>query len=202
LKGVAVEFMLHTIRPIRAGEIVLIHAAAGGMGLLLCQWARALGADVIGTVSSDHKAERALAAGCARVIVYTREDFVAEVLALTGGRGADVIYDGVGAETFGSSLDALAVRGHLISFGQASGPVGAWDVGAMASKSATISRPNFGHYTTDPEELRQMADRVFQALRRGDITPTIDSRFPLEQAAAAHRRLEDRENIGAIVLMP
>ena len=159
LKGLAVEFMLHTIRPIRAGEVVLVHAAAGGMGLLLCQWARALGADVIGTVSSDDKAERALAAGCARAIVYTREDFVSEVLRLTGGRGADVIYDGVGAETFGRSLDALAVRGHLISFGQASGPVGEWDIGAMAAKSATISRPNFGHYTTDPEELPRMADR-------------------------------------------
>ena len=184
LKGLAVEFMVHTIRPIRAGEVVLVHAAAGGMGLLLCQWTKALGADVIGTVSSDDKAERALAAGCARAIVYTRKDFfVSEVLHLTGGRGADVIYDGVGAETFGRSLDALAVRGHLISFGQASGPLGEWDIGAMAAaKSATISRPNFGHYTTDREELPRMTDRLFAALRRGDIGPTIDSRFPLEQA--------------------
>jgi NADPH2:quinone reductase len=113
-----------------------------------------------------------------------------------------VIYDGVGAETFGRSLDALAVRGHLISFGQASGPVGEWDIGAMAAKSATISRPNFGHYTTDPEGLRRMADRLFEALRRGDIAPTFDSRFPLDQAAEAHRRLEQRENVGAIVLVP
>ena len=94
------------------------------------------------------------------------------------------------------------MRGHLISFGQASGPVGEWDVGAMAAKSATISRPNFGHYTSDPDELRQMADRLFQALRRGDIVSTIDCRLPLEQAAAAHRRLEGRENVGAIVLVP
>jgi NADPH:quinone reductase-like Zn-dependent oxidoreductase len=202
LKGIAAEFLLHTIRPVKAGDIVLVHAAAGGMGLLLCQWARMAGADVIGTVSSDAKAERALAVGCARAIIYTRQDFVAEVLRLTDGRGADVIYDGVGAATFGRSLDALAVRGHLISFGQASGPVGEWDIGALAAKSATISRPNFGHYTSDAEELRRMADRLFEALRRGDITPTIDSRLPLDQAPAAHRRLEGRENVGSIVLVP
>lgn len=202
LKGIAAEFLLHRIRPVKPGDVVLVHAAAGGMGLLLSQWARALGADVIGTVSSDNKAEPALAAGCARAIVYTREDFVAEVLRLTGGRGADIVYDGVGAETFGRSLDALAVRGHLISFGQASGPVGDWDVGAMAAKSVTISRPNFGHYTTDPEELRRMADRLFEAIRRGDISPTIDSRLPLEKAADAHRRLEQRQNVGSIVLVP
>jgi NADPH:quinone reductase len=113
-----------------------------------------------------------------------------------------VIYDGVGAATFGRSLDALAVRGHLISFGQASGPVGEWDIGAMAAKSATISRPNFGHYTSDAEELRRMADRLFEALRRGDIAPIIDSRLPLEQAPAAHGPLEGRENVGSIVLLP
>jgi NADPH:quinone reductase-like Zn-dependent oxidoreductase len=202
LKGLAAEFLLHAIRPVRPGDVVLVHAAAGGMGLLLCQWASALGADVIGTVSNDAKAERALAAGCARVIVYSREDFAAEVLGLTDGRGADVIYDGVGSATFGRSLEALAIRGHLISFGQASGPVGTWDIGAVAVKSATISRPNFSHYTGDPDELRRSADRLFAALRRGDITPTIDSRLPLEQAATAHRRLEGRESVGAIVLVP
>jgi NADPH:quinone reductase-like Zn-dependent oxidoreductase len=202
LKGLAAEFLLHTVRPIASGDVVLVHAAAGGTGLLLCQWAHTLGADVIGTVSSEDKAERALAAGCARAIVYTRQDFVAEVLLLTQGRGADVIYDGVGAATFGQSLEALAVRGHLISFGQASGPVGEWDVGAMAAKSATISRPNFAHYTSDPAELRGRADRLFDALRRGDLAPVIDSRLPLADAAGAHRRLESRENIGSIVLLP
>src|SRR5260370_24916108 len=111
LKGIAAEFLVHTIRPVKAGDIVLVHAAAGGMGLLLCQWARALGAEIIGTVSSDAKAERALAVGCARAIVYTRQDFVAQVPRLTGGRGADVIFDGVGAATFGRSHDALALRG-------------------------------------------------------------------------------------------
>lgn len=202
LKGLAAEFLLHTVHPIGPGEIVLVHAAAGGTGLFLCQWAHALGADVIGTVSSNDKAERALAAGCARVIVHTRQDFVAELLHLTDGRGADVIYDGVGAATFGGSLDALAIRGHLISFGQASGPVGEWDVGAMAAKSVTVSRPNFGHYTGDPEELRGRAERVFETLRNGVIRATVDSRLPLAEAAAAHRRLEARENVGAILLLP
>ncbi len=172
------------------------------MGLLLCQWPRALGAEVIGTVSSDDKAEPALAVGCARVIVYSREDFVAEVLRLTDGRGADVVYDGVGAATLGPSLEALAVRGHLVCVGQASGPVGEWDIGAMAAKSVTISRPNFGHYTSDLEELRGRAERLFDSLRSGVVTATIDSRFPLHQAATAHRRLEARETIGSIVLVP
>jgi NADPH:quinone reductase-like Zn-dependent oxidoreductase/uncharacterized protein YndB with AHSA1/START domain len=202
LKGLAVEFLIHRVHPVKAGDTVLVHAAAGGMGLLFCQWASALGAHVIGTVSSDVKAARVLGAGAERAIVYTREDFVTGVLQLTGGRGVDVVYDGVGSDTFGRSLEALAVRGHLISFGQASGPVGSWDVGAMAAKSATVSRPNFGHYTSDPDELRGMAARLFDALRRGIIAPTIDRRLPLAEAPAAHRRLESRENIGAIVLTP
>lgn len=202
LKGLSVEFLIHRVYPVKAGSTVLVHAAAGGMGLLLCQWASAIGARVVGTVSSDEKAERVLRAGAERAIVYTRENFVDEGLRFTEGRGVDVVYDGVGSDTFGRSLDVLAIRGHLVSFGQASGPVGTWDVGAMASKSATISRPNFGHYTTDPDELRGRATRLFDAIRRGVIVPTIDSRFPLADAAAAHRRLENRENIGAIVLVP
>src|SRR5262249_42852036 len=112
------------------------------------------------------------------------------------------VYDGVGSDTFGRSLEAVAVRGHVVSFGQASGPVGNWDVGAMASKSVTVSRPNFGHYTTDPAELDAMSARLFEALRRGIVTPVIDRRFPLAEAAAAHRRLEGRQNIGAVVLIP
>ena len=202
LKGLAAEFLIHRVYPVKAGDTVLVHAAAGGMGLLLCQWARALGARVIGTVSSDEKTRAVLGAGAERVLVYSREDFVGEALRLTGGRGVDAVYDGVGAATFGRSLDALAIRGHLVSFGQASGPVGTWDVGAMAAKSITVSRPNFGHYTTDPEELRVMAARLFDALRQGVVTPTIDRRFSLAEAPAAHMRLERRENIGAIILVP
>lgn len=202
LKGLAVEFLIHRVHALKPGDTILVHAAAGGMGLLFCQWARALGARVIGTVSTDEKASRALAAGAEAAIVYTREDFVAEVMRATGGRGVDVVYDGIGAATFGRSLDALAIRGHLISFGQASGPVGTWDIGSFAAKSVTVSRPNFGHYTTDPEELRSMADRLFDALRRGVVAPTFDRRLGLEEAAAAHERLERGDNIGAIVLVP
>lgn len=202
LKGLAVEFLIHRVHPLKPGDTILVHAAAGGMGLLFCQWASALGARVIGTVSSDEKAARALAAGAEQAIVYTREDFVAAVMRATDGGGVDVIYDGIGAATFGQSLDALAVRGHLISFGQASGPVGTWDIGAFAAKSITVSRPNFGHYTTDPPELRAMADRLFNALRNGAVTATVDRRLRLDEAAAAHARLERGENIGAIVLIP
>lgn len=202
LKGIAVEFLIHRVHALKEGDTILVHAAAGGMGLLFCQWASALGARVIGTVSTDEKAERALAAGADQAIVYTREDFVAEVMRATGGRGVDVVYDGIGAATFGRSLEALAIRGHLISFGQASGPVGTWDIGAFAAKSVTVSRPNFGHYTTEPAELRAMADRLFDALRRRIIAPVVDRRLRLEEAAAAHERLERGENIGAIVLIP
>lgn len=202
LKGLSVEFLIHRVHPVRRGDVALVHAAAGGMGLLLCQWASALGAHVVGTVSSDEKAERILAAGAERAVVYSREDFVAAVMEFTGGRGADVVYDGVGGDTFGRSLEAVAIRGHVVSFGQASGPVGSWDVGAMAAKSVTVSRPNFGHYTTDPAELGSMADRLFDVLRRGIVAPVIDRRFRLEDAADAHRRLESRENIGAMILIP
>jgi NADPH:quinone reductase-like Zn-dependent oxidoreductase len=202
LKGLAVEFLIHRVHALKAGDTILVHAAAGGMGLLFCQWASALGARVIGTVSTNEKAARAVAAGAEQVIVYTREDFVDEVMRATGGRGVDVIYDGIGAATFGRSLDAMAIRGHLISFGQASGPVGTWDIGAFAAKSVTVSRPNFGHYTTDPQELRTMADRLFDALRQRVIAPTFDCRLPLQEASTAHTRLERGENIGAIVLIP
>jgi NADPH:quinone reductase-like Zn-dependent oxidoreductase len=202
LKGLSAEFMLHRVHAVQPGEIVLVHAAAGGMGLLLCAWARAIGADVIGTVSTEEKVEHALRAGCAEVIVHARENFVDAVKRLTAGRGVDVVYDGVGQATFAGSVEALAERGHLISFGQASGQVGSLDIDALASKSATISRPNFGHYTSDPELLPGMAERVFDALRRGIIRPTIDAKLPLAQAAEAHRRLEERQNIGAIVLIP
>jgi NADPH:quinone reductase-like Zn-dependent oxidoreductase len=202
LKGVSAEFLLHAVHPVRAGETILVHAAAGGMGLLLTQWATALGARVIGTASTEEKARRARAAGCAEVIPYSGGEFASETRALTAGRGIDVVYDGIGAATFAGSLDALAARGHLVSFGQASGPIGAYDIGDMAGKSITVSRPNFSHYTSDPNELRARAERLFEALRRGVVAATIDRRLPLADAAAAHRRLENRDNIGAIILIP
>jgi NADPH:quinone reductase-like Zn-dependent oxidoreductase len=200
LKGLTAEFLLHRVHAVRPGEVVVVHAAAGGVGLLLCQWASALGAAVIGTVSTEEKAALARRAGCDLVIVHGREPFSEAVLRATGGRGADVIYDAIGRDSFTASVAALAVRGHLVSFGQASGPVGAHDIGAFASKSATISRPNYGHYTADPVELRAMAARLFAAIAAGTVQPLIGTRLPLAAAAEAHRRLEGRETVGSTVL--
>lgn len=200
LKGLTAEFLLHRVHAVRAGEVVVVHAAAGGVGLMLCQWASALGAAVIGTVSTEEKAALARRAGCDLVVVHGREPFSEAVMRATGGRGADVIYDAIGRDSFLGSVAALAVRGHLVSFGQASGPVGAHDIGAFASKSATISRPNYGHYTADPKELRAMAARLFAVLSAGTVQPLIGLRLPLSAAAEAHARLEARATVGSTVL--
>jgi NADPH:quinone reductase-like Zn-dependent oxidoreductase len=200
LKGLTAEFLLHQVHAVRPGEVVVVHAAAGGVGLLLCQWAKALGAAVIGTVSTEEKADLARRAGADLVAVHAREDFVDVVREATGGRGADVIYDAIGRDSFARSLSALALRGHLVSYGQASGPVGSHDVAGWASRSATVSRPNYGHYTSDPAGLRVMADRLFAALRAGIVSPLIGGRLPLAAAAEAHARLEARATVGSTVL--
>ncbi len=202
LKGVTASFLLHDVHAVRAGSVVLIHAAAGGIGQLLVQWARHLGATVIATVSSDDKARVVERLGAHHVVVYSREDFTDAVIRLTGGAGADVIYDAVGKDTFAGSLAALAVRGHLVSFGQASGPVGSHDIGRMASRSATISRPNYGHYTDTPEKLAPHVTRFFGALRQGVLKVEAPTRYELARAADAHRDLEARRTTGALVLMP
>ncbi|OBQ75397.1 hypothetical protein A8146_01440 [Mesorhizobium loti] len=202
LKGVSASFLLHDVHAVRPGVIVLIHAAAGGIGQLLVQWARHLGATVIATVSSDDKARIVERLGAHHVIVYSREDFTEAVMRLTGGRGADVVYDAVGNDTFAGSLAALAVRGHLVSFGQASGPIGNWDIGRFASKSLTISRPNYAHYTDNPDKLGTHVARFFQALRQGVVRLEPPTRYALANAAEAHRDLESRRTTGALVLMP
>ncbi len=202
LKGITADLLLHDVHPLRAGEAVLVHAAAGGLGLLLCGWARALGASVIGVVSSDAKADAAIDAGATHAIVGSRQDVAAAVRELTGGRGVDIVYDGIGRATFEASLASLARRGHLVSYGQVSGPVGPRDIDGLAAKSVRLSRPNFLHFTEAADELRLRSDRLFEALRQGKLRPTIDRRFPLRDAAAAHRRLEARQNIGSIVLVP
>lgn len=200
LKGVTASFLLHEVHVVRPGEIVLVHAAAGGVGQFLVQWARHLGATVIATTSSDEKARLVERHGAHHVVIYSREDFAAAVMRITQGRGADVIYDAVGADTFARSLEALAPRGHLISFGQASGHVGSWDIGALASKSVTISRPNYGHYTDTAERLAPHVARLFAALRQGILTPSPPRRYPLADAADAHRDLEGRRTTGSLVL--
>lgn len=202
LKGMTAEFLLHRVHAVKEGDTLLVHAAAGGVGTLLCQWARHLGATVIGTVGSEEKARVARANGCAFPILYRRDDFVEAVMEITGGRGCDVIYDAVGGDNLARSFEALAVRGHLVSYGQASGPIPPQDVAGYAAKSARLSRPNFGHYTSDPAEVRAIAARLFEAMEQGVLRIEAAQAFPLAEAAAAHRALEARETTGATILLP
>jgi NADPH2:quinone reductase len=202
LKGVSASFLLHDVHAVQPGSVVLIHAAAGGIGQLLVQWTRHLGATVIATVSTDDKARIAERLGAHHVIVYSRENFAEAVMRLTGGAGADVAYDAVGNDTFGGSLASLGIRGHLVSFGQASGPVGNWDIGRFASKSITISRPNYAHYTDTPAKLSPHVERFFAALRQGVVKIEPPRRYSLSNAGDAHRDLESRRTTGALVLVP
>jgi len=200
LKGMTAEFLLHRTLRVRPGQAVLVHAAAGGVGLLLCQWARALGATVIGTVSSEDKARLARANGCEFPIVTRDYRFAREVKNLTRGRGADVIYDGLGRDAAGENLDALAFTGHWVSFGQASGPVETLpDLGA---KSGTLSRPVLFHYTAERAVLQEIAGKVFKALRDQTIRAELRHRYSLAAAADAHRALEARQTIGSVILLP
>lgn len=202
LKGVTAEFLLHEVHPVQKGETVLVYAPAGGVGQILCRWAAHLEATVIGATSSEEKARAARAAGAHHVILPGRESLEEQVMALTKGRGADVIYDAVGRDSFAHSIAALAPTGHLVSFGQASGDIGSWDIGSLADKSATISRPNYGHYTGTREKMSRITDRLFDALRRRIVSVEIGARLPLSQAADAHRLLESRRTIGSTILIP
>ncbi len=202
VKALTALMLLKKLRPLRSGDLCLVHAAAGGVGRLLCQWAHHLGADVIGTVGNDHKAVIALDNGCDYVILYNEEPFAQRVRELTHGRGVDVVYDGVGKETFSGSLESLAVRGHLINFGQSSGAVPPFAVSLLAEKSNTVSRPLLFHYLEDRRERQEMADEVFNALRTGVLRVEVGAEFPLRDAAAAHRALESRQTMGSTVLIP
>lgn len=201
LKGITASFLLHEVHVLKQEDTILVHAAGGGVGLLLCQWASALGARVIGTASNPEKMSRALEAGCAEVINYRERDFVEEVMGMTGGRGVDVVYDAVGRDTFQGSIDCLKLRGSLVSFGQASGDIGPYEVGRLASKSVTLSRPNYGHYTGTHEEVNGHAARFFEAIAGGLVRVHHPLCFPLAEAAAAHRALENRSVSGALVLL-
>ena len=197
LKGMTAEYLLHRTHRLRAGDTVLVHAAAGGVGLLLCQWARALGARVVGTVSSEAKAELARANGCEHPIVTRSYAFAERTRQVSGGRGADVIYDGLGREAAKENLAALAARGHWVSYGQATG---ALDPLSLSEKSGTFSQPVLFHYTA--EYLHPMAGHVFAALRDGILKPDVRRRYPLAAAADAHRDLEARRTSGQILLLP
>ena len=202
LKGMTAEFLLHRVSRVKEGDIVLVHAAAGGTGQLLCQWARGLGATVIGTVGSRDKASVARNAGCEHVILYAEDDFVARSREITDGRGVDIAFDAVGRDTLMQSYASLATNGHLVSFGQASGQTAPVDIAGFAAKSATVSRPNFEHFTDTPGKVRSITDNLFRALRTGVLRPGVPTTFPLARAADAHRALESRRSTGAIVLLP
>jgi NADPH:quinone reductase-like Zn-dependent oxidoreductase len=196
LKGMTAEYLLHRTHRVKPGDTVLVHAAAGGVGLLLCQWARALGARVVGTVSTEAKAELAHANGCEHPIVTRSYTFAERTRGVSGGRGADVIYDGLGRDAAPENLAALAMRGHWVSYGQATGALEPINLGA---KSGTLSQPVLFHYTA--EALRPMAGNVFAALRDGILRPTVGRRYPLAAAADAHRDLEARRTSGQVILL-
>jgi NADPH2:quinone reductase len=201
LKGMTAEMLLKRVYPVKAGDTILVHAAAGGVGLILCQWAKALGATVIGTVGSDEKAELARAHGCDHPIVYTRQDFVAEVDRITGGSKVAVVYDGVGRDTFMKSLDCLKRRGMMASFGNASGPVDPFDALLLARKgSLFLTRPTLYDYTLDPNDLQQSARALVEVVESGKVKIDIGQRFPLKDAAEAHRALEARKTSGSTIL--
>ncbi len=199
LKGVSASFLLYDIGRVQAGQTVLIHAAAGGIGQILVQWAMALGARVIATTSTA-KVGLVESLGADLVIDYTAQDFAPTVLAATQGQGADVVFDSAGRTTFAGSLEATATRGHLVSFGQASGPVGSHDIDRLASKSITLSRPNYAHYTDTPDKLAPHVSRFFGTLRSGEVKLAAPNLYPLARAADAHRDLETRRTTGALVL--
>jgi NADPH2:quinone reductase len=203
LQGMTAHYLTHSTYPLKKGETALIHAAAGGVGLLLIQIAKQLGATVIGTVSTEAKAKLAKEAGADHLILYTQSDFLAEVKKLRDGRGLDVVYDSVGQATFDKSLDCLRPRGYLVLFGQSSGPVPPFDPGKLAAKgSLFLTRPSLVHYTLERAELLQRANDVFNWTAAGKLKVKIDKTFPLVEAAEAHRQLEGRQTTGKLILLP
>ena len=203
LQGMTVRYLIRRVHEIAPGETVLIHAAAGGIGLIFCQWAKHLGATVIGTVSSDQKAALAEAHGCDHPIVYTREDFVARVRQLTDGAGVPVVYDSVGKETWQGSLDCLAPKGLMVSFGNASGPAPAFTVlDLMRRGSLFVTRPVLAHYTAAREDLLESANDLFEVVTSGAVKIEINQRYALGEAEDAHRDLEGRRTTGSSILIP
>ena len=203
LKGLTVQYLFRQTKRLATGETILFHAAAGGVGLIACQWARALGVTMIGTVSSDEKAELAKAHGCTHTIVYTRENVVERVKALTGGKGVPVVYDGVGKDVFPASLDCLAPRGLWVLFGAASGPVPPLDLQLLAQKgSLYVTRPTLFSYAATRESLLAMAKEMFDLMLAGKVKAEIRQTFPLAKAADAHRALQGRQTTGATLLLP
>lgn len=202
LQGLTAWYLLHETYKITRGETILFHAAAGGVGLIACQWAKALGARVVGTVGSRAKAAIARAHGCDEVIVTSEEDIAPRVRALTGGTDLRVVYDSVGADTFQASLDCLAPRGLMVSFGNASGPVPPFEIAQLATRgSLYLTRPTLAHYVTPRSELLRAAGMLFDVVAKGTVKVEVRQSFALADAAAAHRALEARQTVGSTVLM-
>jgi NADPH:quinone reductase len=200
LQGLTVQYLIRRTYRVQKGDTILIHAAAGGIGLILCQWAKHLGATVIGTVSTDAKAELAKANGCHHPIVYTREDFVARVKDITGGKLLPVVYDSVGKDTFMKSLDCLRPLGLMVSFGQASGKVEPFDAGILAAKgSLYLTRPTLNTYAAKREDLVAAAKELFDVVASGAVKITVNQTYALKDAAQAHRDLEGRKTTGSTV---
>lgn len=203
LQGLTVQYLFHRTFPLKGGETILFHAAAGGVGLIACQWARALGVTMIGTVGSDAKAQLAREHGCTHVINYNTEDFVARVKDITGGAGVPVVYDSIGQDTFFKSLDCLAPLGMMVSFGSASGPVPAFGLNELASRgSLFVTRPSLFNYMARRADLDASASALFDMVRSGRVKIDIRQRYRLEEVQQAHRDLESRKTTGSSILIP
>ena len=202
LQGLTAQYLLRSSYPVQAGDTVLVHAAAGGVGLILCQWAKHLGATVIGTVGNDDKAAYAAAHGCDHPIVYTREDFVARVMDITNGAGVNAIYDAIGQDTFEKGLDALADFGSLVSYGEASGPVPSINPRALGAKALSITRGSLAPFTSTRERLEPRAAELFEVIGSGAVKIEVNQRYPLSEMAQAHSDMEGRRTTGSTVLIP
>jgi NADPH:quinone reductase len=203
LQGMTARYLLNVTYKVGPETTLLFHAAAGGVGLIACQWAKHLGATIIGTVGSEEKAELAKAHGCTHTINYQTEDFVTRVRELTDGKGVDVVYDSIGKDTFPASLDCLRPLGLWVSFGSASGPVANFDIGILAKKGSLFAtRPTLFTYTAKREDLVSSANDLFHLVNRGIVKIAVNQRYPLKDAAQAHRDLEGRRTTGSSVLLP
>ena len=203
LQGITAHYLACSTYPLESGDTCLVHAAAGGVGLILCQIARLRGARVIGTVSTEEKAKLAREAGADETILYTKQDFAAEVKRITGGKGLQVIYDSVGKDTWEGSLNCCAIRGMIALFGQSSGPIGMIDPQVLNAKgSLFLTRPSLVHYIATREELQQRAGELFGWIREGKLKLRMEFEFPLKDAAEAHRALEGRKTTGKVLLIP
>lgn len=203
LKGLTAQYLLRRTYKVKKGDVVLVHAAAGGVGLILCQWAKALGATVIGTVGSEEKGALAKKAGAKHIIYYNTENFAERVAEITKGKKCDVVYDGVGKATFPGSLDCLKPMGTFVSFGSSSGQIDAFNIGILQQKGSLFAtRPTLFHYIAKREDLEAMARDLFKVVKNGTVKIPVHSRWKLEEVAQAHQALESRQTTGAAVLIP